>query len=774
MKNLSLYLSVLVILLSCKPSLDFKDSNLTPDQRAEALLQQMNVDEELAQIVAHWGKKSQFTDSEGRVILDSLQKYVGHGIGQIARPSEGPDGPNTFNRSPRSNAEYTNAIQKYLVEETRLGIPAIFHEEALHGHAARGGTSFPQPIGIASSWNPELVEQLFDMTAKEARARGTSLVLTPVVDVVRDPRWGRTEETYGEDPYLAGEIGLAAVRGFQGRGDQIDNEHVMCTLKHITGHGQPESGMNIGPANISERIIREVFLPPFKKCIMEGNAKAVMASYNEIDGVPSHANPWLIEDILRGEWGFDGVVVSDYYAIEELHRRHGVAASYADAAALALQTGIDIELPDAAAYPLLKEKFEDGSLSMNYLDTAVKRILKQKFQIGLFDNPYVDENTVESKVGNKENAALALKGAEESIILLENNGILPISATQYKTIAVIGPNANQVLLGGYSSIPPYHVTLLDGIKEKVGDQARILYAEGCGITEPGSWYADPVSRTNESLDRRKIQEAVSIARQADIVIMALGGNELTSREAWAESHMGDRTNLQLVGLQDELINKVAATGKPIVTVLYNGRPLAIQNVVEKSDAVFEAWYLGQENGRAMANVLFGDVNPSAKLPITFARSAGHLPVYYNYKPTARRGFLFDDVSPLYPFGYGLSYTTFDVSEPMLTKKSVGQDGSTSIKVTVKNTGNRAGAEVIQMYIRDDYSSVTRPVKELKGFKKVHLEAGDSAEVEIPITSEELAFFDKDMNWVVEPGSFKIMVGTSSDSDDLQSVKLEVN
>ena len=697
-----------------------------------------------------------------------------HGIGQIGRPSEGYDRDLMQNRTAREMAEFTNAVQRYFIEKTRLGIPVVFHEECLHGHAAKDGTSFPQPIALAGTWDENLIQRLFSMTALEARSRGAHQALTPVVDVCREPRWGRVEETYGEDSYLVSRIGVAAVKGFQGEGPGIDKEHVIATLKHMTGHGQPESGMNIGPANYSERIIREIFLTPFKACIQEAGAQSVMASYNEIDGVPSHVNRWMLTDVLRGEWDFKGYVVSDYYGIQELYTRHKVAKSKREAAKRALYAGVDIELPDMDSYPEIKGMVESGELPMEMLDTAVRRLLRPKFLLGLFEDPYVDPNKAETIVGSKENAKLALEAARKSVTLLKNEGnLLPLDASKYKKIGVIGPNADQILLGGYSDVPPYFVTVLEGIKKQVGDD-KVLYAEGCRITEKGSWYLDPVVLPDPEEDEKRMREAVEVAGKADIVILVLGGNELTSREAWGTGeHLGDRASLELVGNQNELTRRILALGKPVVVALFNGRPLSINYLNKNVPAILECWYLGQETGNALADVIFGDVNPSGKLPISFARSAGQLPVFYNYKPAARRGYLFDDVSPLFAFGYGLSYTTFEYNNVRLAKSRISINETTTVFVDVKNIGNRAGDEVVQIYIRDRVSSVTRPVKELKGFARISLKPGESTTVSIDITPEKLSFYDINMNRVVEPGEFDIMVGSSSRDEDLHSVLLIV-
>lgn len=753
----------------------YKNPEKSVDERVEDLLSRMTIDEKVAQIMCVWLQKQELLlNDDASFNEQKAAENLPHGIGQIGRPSEGYDRNLLQNRNPREMAEFTNSVQKYFVEKTRLGIPVMFHEECLHGHAAKDGTSFPQSIALAGTWDEDLVQRLFSMTALEARSRGAHQALTPVVDICREPRWGRVEETYGEDPYLVSRIGVAAVKGFQGEGPAIDREHMIATLKHMTGHGQPESGMNIGPANYSERIIREVFLPPFKACVQETSALSVMASYNEIDGVPSHVNRWMLTDILRGEWGFNGYVVADYHAIQELYTRHNIARDKREAAIKAISAGVDIELPDMDSYTEIKHLVESGELLMEVLDTAVRRLLRPKFLLGLFEDPYVDPEKAETIVGSYENAKLALEAAQKSITLLKNErNLLPLDSSKYKKIGVIGPNANQILFGGYTDTPPYFVTALEGIEREVGKE-KVLYAEGCRITEPGNWYLDPVVRPDPEEDQKRMEEAVEIARETDLVILVLGGNELTSREAWGtDAHLGDRANLELVGNQNELARRIIELDKPVVVALFNGKPLSINYLNENAPAILECWYLGQESGNALADVIFGKINPSGKLPISFARSVGHLPVFYNYKPSARRGYLFDDVSPLFAFGYGLSYTTFEYGNVRLAKSIIGINETTAISVDINNTGNRAGDEVVQMYIRDRVSSVTRPVKELKGFSRISLEPGEKKTVTIDITPEKLSFYDIDMNRVVEPGDFDIMVGSSSRDEDLQSVVLTV-
>jgi beta-glucosidase len=744
----------------------------------------MTLEEKAAQMVCVWQQKQEkLVDDQGRFDPAKAKAAFkkGHGIGQVGRPSDAgsPPGEPWKGQTARGMAELTNAVQKFFLEKSRLGIPVVFHEECLHGHAARDATSFPQPIGLGATFNPALVEQLFTMTAYEARVRGTHQALTPVVDVARDPRWGRVEETYGEDPYLNTRLGIAAVRGFQGDASFKDKKRVMATLKHFAAHGQPESGMNCAPANVSERVLRETFLQPFRDVLRQAGAVSVMASYNEIDGVPSHASKWLLRDVLRKEWGFKGFVVSDYYAIWELGYRpdthgHFVARDKKEACRLAVEAGVNIELPEPDCYLHLVELVRKGRLKEKQLDDLVAPMLHWKFQMGLFDEPYVDPDEAERVVGCEAHWDLALQAARETITLLKNeNNVAPLDVSKLKTIAVIGPNANRMLLGGYSGLPKHNVTVFDGIKAKVGDRVEVLYAEGCKITQGGSWQQDEVIASDPAEDRRQIAEAVEVGRQADVIVLAIGGNEQTSREAWGLRHMGDRTSLDLVGRQDELVDAMLATGKPVIVFLFNGRPLSINNVAKNVPVIFECWYLGQECGRAVADVLFGDVNPGGKLPISIPRSAGHLPAFYNHKPSARRGYLWDQVSPLYPFGFGLSYTTFAFGNLRLAKKRIRRNGMTQALVDVTNTGPRAGTEVVQMYIRDRVSSVTRPVKELKGFKKIALAPGETQTVALEITPESLAFFDVNMDYVVELGEFEILIGNSSRDADLQKIVLTV-
>jgi beta-glucosidase len=504
-----------------------------------------------------------------------------------------------------------------------------------------------------------------------------------------------------------------------------------------------------------------------------------MASYNEIDGVPSHASRWLLRDVLRKEWGFKGFIVSDYYAIWELGHRpdthgHFVARNKEESCRLAVEAGVNIELPDPDCYLHLVELVRRGALQEKQLDALVEPMLRWKFKLGLFDDPYVDPSEAERVVGCEAHRQLARQSAREVITLLKNDQqLLPLDPAKIRTLAIIGPNSQRSLLGGYSGVPRRNVTVLDGIRARLGAQVNVLHAEGCQITVGGSWQQDEVVPSDPAEDRRQIAEVAALARQADVIVLAIGGNEQTAREAWSRQHLGDRASLDLVGRQDELVAAMLATGKPVVALLFNGRPLAINEVAAKVPAILECWYLGQECGHAVADVLFGDHNPGGKLPISIPRSVGQLPVFYNHKPSARRGFLWDDATPLFPFGFGLSYTTFALRNVRLRQKKITRRGATRVLVDVSNTGTRHGSEVVQLYVRDRVSSVTRPVKELKGFRKVTLAPGETQTVALEITPAALAFYDVNLKYVVEPGEFEIMVGTSSRDQDLQRLILTV-
>ncbi len=787
MRRMSALLMV-VLLMVCLGAAQSQQSNppyknpvLTVDERVKDLLGRMTLEEKVAQLESTWQNYGQhlpadayFVDTNGKLDTTKAKAILKNGLGEFSRPSEAVAGAgHPQNAGPQAMAEFTNQLQKLMLEDTRLGIPLIFHEECLHGLAAEHGTSYPQAIALASTWDPALLQRLFNSTALEVRTRGVQQCLMPVVDLARDPRWGRTEETYGEDPYLVSRMGVAAVKGLQGEGQNIDSDHVLATLKHFAVHSQPEGGTNVGPAPYAERTIRESFFVPFEAAIHEAHARTIMPSYNELDGIPNHSNVWLLQDVLRKEWGFDGLIVSDYFAINEMIQKHHIASDCAGAAKYAIEAGVDIELPYGQCYAELPALVRSGQIPEALIDESAARVLRAKFELGLFDHPYVDSKRAATVSNTPADQQLALQAAHEEITLLKNqNNLLPLDLSKTKRIAVIGPNAADVHLGGYSGHPGRGVSILQGIKDKVGGNGEVLYAEGCRITESNpDWNADQVVPADPELDKKRIAEAVAVMQKADVGIVAVGENEQTVREAWAETHLGDRDDLNLLGRQDELVKQLLATGKPVVVVLIHGRPNSINYIAENVPAILDGWYLGQEGGTALADVLFGDYNPAGRLPITVPRSVGQLPDYYYMKPTAKRGYLFADKSPLFPFGFGLSYTTFGYTNLRVTPSTIPASGTVIVQVDVTNTGKRAGDEVVQLYLRDEVSSVTRPVKELRGFERVPLKPGETRTVSFKLGTQALQFYNREMKRVVEPGKFMVMVGPNS--VDLKTTTFEV-
>ena len=740
----------------------YRDPSLPAAQRAADLLKRMSLEEKVDQLSGGRRRARNSNDTEEKQVFEQLVKLYNENS-QV---------------SPHDAAEMRNRVQHFLVEKTRLGIPGLLQGEALHGFMAYGSTSFPQVLGLASTWDPNLVQQVFNAAADEMASSGVNQAFTPVLDLARDPRWGRTEETYGEDPYLVSRMGVAAVNGLQGTSWNIDRHHVLATMKHFAAHGQPESGTNTAPANFSERELRETFLVPFEAAVREAHVGSAMASYNEIDGIPSHVNSWLLDKVLRQEWGFRGYVTSDGGGLQMLVEAHHVAGDFAEAARKALAAGVDYDLSDGSVYATLLDQLRQGKIPEAQLDRAVLRVLEAKFRLGLFENPFVDPDYAQKITNSPEHQELALKVAQKSIVLLKNDkNLLPLDLTKFKTIAVIGPNAADVHLGGYSRDPGpgNQVSILDGIKKRVPASVRVLYAEGCKITTGkqgwAAWYENKVEQPDPKTEMEGIRAAAALARKSDVAILVVGENESTNREAWSEQHLGDRDSLDLLGSQEALVKAVVETGVPTVIFLINGRPLSINYEKEHVPAILEGWYLGEQGGTAVANVLFGDVNPGGKLPISFPKSVGQLPDYYDHKPSRNRSYLFDGREPIYPFGFGLSYTQFRFDNLRVEPQKILPGGTAKVSVDITNTGARAGDEVAQLYVHQRVASRTRPVKQLRGFKRVTLDPGQKMTVDFTITPEDLSLIDVNMNWVVEPGTFDLMIGSSS--AETSSVALEV-
>ena len=733
----------------------YKDASLPIEERVADLLSRMTLEEKVDQLATGWENKLEVVDPTGAYTSETARKTILNTWGEDMK------------FTPRQSAILRNGAQRFQLEKTRLGIPHLFLGEALHGFMEYGSTSFPQALGLASTWDPALVKRVFTAAGDEAGSRGVGQVFSPVLDIARDPRWGRTEETYGEDPYLASRMGVAAIEGLQGESYLVGHHHAMATAKHFAVHGQPEGGTNTAPGNYSERVIRENFLVPFQAAIEEAHAGSVMASYNEIDGVPSHMNHWLLDRVLRQEWGFNGYIISDDFGIQMMVSTHHVASNNQEAARLALDAGVDYDLSDGSAYRSLVEQVKQGLVPASEVDRAVARVLTTKFRLGLFDHPYVDPDYAERTTNSEEHRKLATEAAEKVIVLLKNEkNLLPLDLPKLKTIAVIGPNAADVHLGGYSRDPGQGISVLDGIRARVGNKATVLYAEGCKITTAPQgykgWWANDVELIDPKTQTASIQAAVETARKADVAILVVGENESTNREAWGEQHRGDRDSLDLLGAQNELVKAVVETGTPTVVLLLNGRPLSINYIAEKVPAILEGWYLGEEGGMGAAEVIFGDVNPGGKLPITFPHTVGDLPDFYNHKPSDNRSYEFSTRQPLFPFGFGLSYTTFSFGNPRVEPAQIFTGVAAKVSVDVTNTGRREGDEVPQLYLHQKTASVTQPVMRLIGFERVTLKPGEKKTVQFDVTPEVLSILNIDMHRVVEPGVFELMVGSSSD------------
>jgi beta-glucosidase len=743
----------------------YKNPNLAIEDRVADLLSRMTLDEKIDQIADGWESRAGMIDPTNTFTAEQARKVLANEWGDEQKIT------------PRQFAILRNGIQRYQVEKSRLGIPEMFLSEGLHGVMEYGSTSYPQALGLAATFDPALVKRVFTAVGDEAGSRGLGQVFSPVLDIARDPRWGRTEETYGEDPYLVSRMGVAAIEGLQGDDFMIDRHHVLATAKHFAVHGQPEGGTNTAPGNYSERVIRENFFVPFKAAVQEARVGSVMASYNEIDGVPSHINHWLLDKVLRQEWSFSGFITSDGEGIQMLVSTHHVAYDNADAARQAIAAGIEFDLstPDGP-YSTLIDQVKQGIVPVSEVDRAVSDVLAAKFRLGLFDNPYVDPDYTARTVNSEEHRKLAVEAASKVIVLLKNDkNLLPLDLGKLKNIAVIGPNAADVHLGGYSRDPGQGVSILDGIKARAAGKANVLYAKGCAITDAPEgyrgWSADNVHLYDAASQAASIQEAVATARKADVAILVVGENESTNREAWSEQHRGDRDSLDLLGAQNDLVKAVVETGKPTIVLLLNGRPLSINYIAEKVPAILEGFYLGEEGGTAAAQVIFGDTDPGGKLPITFPHSVGDLPDFYNHKPSDNRSYAFSTREPLFPFGYGVSYTSFRFDNLRVEPKQIHIGGTARVSVDITNTGQREGDEVPQLYIHQEIADVTRPVKQLAAFDRITLKPGEKRTVEFTVTPDMLSMLNIDMHRVVEPGDFELMVGPSSASTS--TVKLSV-
>jgi beta-glucosidase len=767
----------------------YRDPDASTAARVEDLLGRMTLDEKLAQIGSIW--LTELVQSD-RFDADLVAAELIHGIGHVTRI-----GASTGLR-PTASARLMNQIQRVAVERTRLGIPVMVHEEAVAGYCARDATQFPQAIGLASTWDESLVTEVAEVIRGQMVAVGARHSLSPVLDVARDARWGRVEETYGEDPYLVGRIGTAYVRGLQGD----DLRHgVIATGKHFLGYAMSEGGMNHAPVHLGPRELREVYAEPFAAAIRDAGLASVMNSYSSIDGLACAGSSAILDDLLRGELGFDGVVVADYFAVELLVTHHGVAADRGDAGARALRAGLDLELPGRACYgEPLRPHLADGSLPIEVLDAAVGRVLRSKFQVGLFEHPYVDEGGAAAVFDTPSDRSLARRAASASIVLLQNHDdLLPLDVAQLGRLAVIGPAADdpRLLQGDYHY--PTHIEIIyerDGLPGLLGPAAeastqgeQYLPADG-GAFEPGPHFVRHVTPLDgiraatgglevtyargcdvSGTDTAGIEDAVQAARRADVALVFVGGRSgLTLGCTVGEAR--DATDLALTGIQESLVDAVVATGTPTVVVLVSGRVHAIPSVAATVPAIVQAWLPGEEGGNAIADVLFGRAEPGGRLPISMPRTVGQVPIHHDHRSGGGRSQFYGDytdsaTTPLYAFGHGLTYTSFeyrrlDEVEPGTTSDPV------VLHATVVNVGPRRGSEVVQLYVRDEVASVARPYQQLVGFSRVELDPGETATVVFVVHPSRLAFHDEAMRFVTEPGTFRFSVGGASDRAEVHA------
>jgi len=764
--NLFLFLSLMV---ACKGGRSsehpvYLDPSQPAEKRVKDLMSRMTLEEKVAQMCQYVGLEHM---RSAAVELSPEEMKKSHMMGFYAdyppekieqMTKEGLIGSFLHVTTP----EEANYLQS-LALQSRLKIPVIIGIDAIHGNGLLSGTTiYPTCIGQASSFNPEIVEKLSRETALEMRATGSHWTFTPNVEIARDPRWGRVGETFGEDPYLVSLMGKATVLGFQ-TNDITGTDKVIACAKHLVAGSQPVNGINGAPADISERTLREVFLPPFKECLDAG-VYTVMAAHNEFNGIPCHGNKYLLTDILRKEWDFSGFVVSDWMDIERMQDYHRVGETLNDVFRQSVDAGMDMHMHGPDFYFGILELVKQGKLSENRIDESVKKILTTKFKLGLFENPYVDKEKQQNVVFNPKHQETALNAARQSIVLLKNDGLLPIDSKKYKNILVTGPNAaNQTILGDWAYPQPDEnvSTIYQGLQKINPETNFSLYEFGWNLRE----------MTNE-----QVEEAARQAAKNDLAIVVVGENSM--RQHWAEKTCGensDRYDLDLFGLQQKLVEEIYKTGTPVVVILVNGRPLTTEWISENVRALVEAWEPGSFGGQAVAEILYGEINPSGKLPITIPRHSGQIHSYYNHRFTSKWfNYATGNSSPLYEFGYGLSYTTYDYGEIKLSAQEIGSGKSITASIDVKNAGDKDGTEIVQLYIRDNYSSATRPVKELKDFTRVALKPGEVKTIQFIITPEKLSYYNAEMEYEVEPGTFTVMIGSSSRDCDLKVAEFKVN
>jgi len=739
----------------------YMDASLPVDKRVEDLMSKMTLEEKIAQMNQYVGLEH-MKNASFNISPEEMKKSHAMGFYADFPPAE-------IEKMTKQgligsflhvvSAKEANYLQS-LALQSRLKIPLIIGIDAVHGNGmVKGSTVYPTCIGQAATFNPEIVEKLSRETALEMRTVGSHWTFTPNIEIARDPRWGRVGETFGEDPYLVTLMGVATVKGFQ---ENKFGEMVIACAKHLVGGSQSTNGINGAPNDMSERTLREVFLPPFKACLDAG-VETVMAAHNEYNGIPCHGSKYLLTDILQGEWGFKGFVVSDWMDIERMQDYHRVSETLNDAFKLSIDAGMDLHMHGPDFYFGVLELVRSGKISEERINQSVRKILDTKFRLGLFEQSYIDEKVAEQTLFNKKHQQTALDAARQSIVLLKNENLLPIDAKKYKKVLVTGPNAhNQSILGDWAQEQPEsnYISIYQGLKQTSPETDFSLYEM--------SWNL-------RNLTEQQVKEAAQEASKNDLAIVVVGENSM--RYHWREKTCGensDRYDLQLFGLQQQLVEEIYKTGTPVVVVLVNGRPLTVEWISENIPAIVEAWEPGAFGGQAVAEILYGNVNPSAKLPITIPRHVGQVQSIYNHKFTSKWfKYATGNSTPLYEFGFGLSYTTYKYGDVKLSEKEIVRNGIITASIDVTNTGKREGRELVQLYITDVYSSATRPVKELKDFAYVSLKPGETKTVEFTITPDKLSYYDADMNYGVELGAFKVAIGASSMDKDLKNAEFEV-
>ncbi|MBB3696627.1 glycoside hydrolase family 3 C-terminal domain-containing protein [Flammeovirga yaeyamensis] len=727
----------------------YKQPKADIESRVQDLLKRMTLEEKVAQMrMFHANKGVEFSEDGKLVLSDVVQQKLTLGIGGIKNPGE--------HNTPEEAAELNNQLQKYIIKNSRLGIPGFFVTESYNGVDAAGCTSFGRPINMASTFNRALIKKVYDAVGREARMRGLHLTHSPEADIVRDPRFGRMSEAFSEDTYLTTQMIINAVNGLQGDYEGLSKTHIGAVTKHFAGYAQLAGGTNFASIEISPRTLIDEIFPPFEAAVKEANTLGIMASHGDLNGIASHANPWLLTEVLRDQWNFEGYVVSDANDIGRLHYFMKVAETPEEAALLGLLAGVDVDLYAEDAYALLPKMVKEKPELMQYIDRSAARVLRTKFILGLFEDPYIKVKKVNDNVRTPENLELARASDRESIILLKNDGVLPLDSNKAMKLALVGPVLDETVKEQFASI--------------VGENITLVTEKGFDLTNGRGGIPE---LTKENIQKEGIEKIINTAKSADVIVAVVGGDDFTSKEGFFTHAFGDRDSIDPVGLQDELIVELKKLGKPVVIVLKHRRTLSVNTFAKEADAMLDCWDLSEEGNYAIAEVLFGKVNPSGKLPVTVPRSIGQIPFHYSQKEiNYKKGYLFAENTPLFDFGFGLSYTQFEYSDISLSSSEMTDDSELTARITITNKGDRAGKETVQLYLKDLIGQVVRPMQELKGFEKIELAAGESKVVSFKITPDMLEYTGLEMKKIPGYGDFELRIGSSSAEFKATNFKLK--